>query len=454
MPSTYLHDTSFYPKDAVRFPARLETLRVGQIRNAVERKGSCLLPLATLEAISPDQPIGFDPYVDPALLGLAEKCQAVIAPPLWYCPTGYTHGGPEDGTFDMRLRAFAGYVHNVLSSLAEIGFHTVRMVAYVDPADPARSEPLLAACRFVQAHLFNDLWKDAEIGRNWWDRPDRAQIHWQRYGLEVLNRPVQPEYANLKEDLPLRLRQLTPRGLQSVVAKGYPLFVPSAVIENHGNQNPVGCDGFEARDPLMMAAGEAPAVVGPAIWFGPTGYGVSGPELATTDIDGMVYEAFMEGVIGGLAAMGFGEIVFVQVHQGSGGAQWNGTAMAAQAYRASFSAREGYGPGWATRPDSSRRGPAIISQIFPPHAQYDHAGKNETSWMLHLRPQFTDLSLLRPNDYRFCWNPGNESKLATADWGETMCKKTVAALAEIIRSKVRPVAGPAAGKQSPATNHQ
>lgn len=436
MPIPYLHDTSFFPKDEVLLPARLETLRAGQIVNAVQKKAHCLLPLATLEADAIDQPLGFDPYADEALMSLAQKSNAVIAPPIWYCPTGYTHGSPEEGTFDMPLAAFAGYVQNVLSTLYEIGFHVVKMVAYTDAKDSRRHEPLLAACRFVQANLFNDLWKDPAIGRNWWDRPDRPQLHWQRFGLESLPRPAQTGFANLEGTLPLRLQQLTPGKLRDCIARGHPLFISSAVIENHGNQNPVGCDGFEAQDPLMLAAGEAPVVVGPTIWYGPTGYGVTGPELGTTDIEGSVYEPYLEGVIRGLAAMGFGEIVFVQVHQGSGGAQWNSTAMAAQAYRASLWASEGYGgPGWCRKKTPGSRRPASVTLITPPHAQYDHAGKNETSWMLHLRPQFTDLSLLRPGDYRFCWNTGNEAKLATAEWGETMCLKTVAGLVEIIRSK-------------------
>ena len=56
--------------------------------------------------------------------------------------------------------------------------------------------------------------------------------------------------------------------------------------------------------------------------------------------------------------------------------------------------------------------------------------------MLYLRPENTDLSLLRENDYLFCWYPGDESELATAEWGESMCKKSVAGFVEVINAKV------------------
>ncbi|MDA0838808.1 MAG: creatininase family protein [Planctomycetota bacterium] len=434
MSSPYMHDTSFFPQDEVEISSRLESLRVCQITGAVAKKATCIVPVAALDASGPEQPLGFDPYKDDALIALAMKNNAIIAPVIWFCPTGYTHGKPEDGTFDMDLHAFASYLENVLTTLFAIGFQSVSMVTYVDADDPARSAPLVSACEFVRANLFNDLWKDPVIGSNWWDRPDRDEVNWQRYSRHELKRPSQPDFALQPGDRPLRLEQLTPNHLRDCIAKGYPLFIPSGVLENHGNQNPIGCDGYESQDPLLRAAEQAPAVVAPTIWFGPTCYGVSGPELATTDIDGHRYHKFVEGVITGMAAMGWQNVVFVQVHQGLGGAQANATLMAIQTYRASLAFREGFGPGWAA---DGKTAPTNVEMITPPHGQYDHAGKNETSWMLYLRPENSDLSLIRDNDYLFCWNPGGEANLATAEWGETMCRKTVAGLIEVINKKVK-----------------
>ena len=434
MSGPYLHDTSFYPDDPVEIPARLESLRPGQVRDAVAREANCIVPVAALDASGPDEPLGFEPFRDEGLLGLAREQNAIVAPPIWYCPTGYTHGKPEDGTFDMPLYAFASYLENVLTTLYALGFRSVRLATYVDEEDPARSAPLVSACDFVRANLFNDLWKEPEIGANWWDRPDRDELNWQRYAGHNLARPKQPELAAQSDELPLRLEDLTPNGLRDSVARGYPLFIPSGVLENHGNQNPIGCDAYEAQDPLLRAAARAPAVVAPTIWYGPTCYGVSGPELATTDIDGYRYHGFAAGLIRGLAAMGWRDVVFVQVHQGSGGAQWSATAMATQAYRATLASREGSGPGWAA---AGQTAPTNVEIMSPPHGQYDHAGKNETSWMLYLRPDNSDLGLVREHDYRFCWNPGHEARLASREWGETMCRKTVAGFVEEINARVR-----------------
>jgi creatinine amidohydrolase/Fe(II)-dependent formamide hydrolase-like protein len=229
-----------------------------------------------------------------------------------------------------------------------------------------------------------------------------------------------------------------PSELKEALRRGLPCFVPCGCLENHGNQNPIGCDAFEAQDPLLLAAGKVPAVVAPTVWYGPTGYAVTGPELATTDINVQVFRNYMVGVVKGLAAVGFTNIVFVQVHQGSDGPEWTAMEMAIQSYRSSLYKQPGYGPGWAARMKQSEYRHADIEVIAPPHGQYDHAGKNETSWMLHLRGKHTDLKLVRPGDYRFCWQEGDEAVKASADWGRQMTERTVEALVELIRQKTLP----------------
>ena len=206
------------------------------------------------------------------------------------------------------------------------------------------------------------------------------------------------------------------------------------VLENHGNQNPIGCDAIETQDPLLLAAAQVPAVIAPTIWYGPTAYAVSGPQLASTDINGHIFQQYMDGVVTGLANLGFRHIVFVQCHQG-GGAEQTGIDLAIHAYRARLAARPDYGPGWTTRLSADQLKHPRIELIGPPGAQYDHAGKNETSWMLNLRAPYTDLSLLRPNDYAFCWHKGGEANAATAQRGREMTDKLVARWIELFKEK-------------------
>jgi creatinine amidohydrolase/Fe(II)-dependent formamide hydrolase-like protein len=417
---------------------RLENMRPGQIRDAVAQGASCLLPVGTLESEGDDVPLGADiAALQEDLLKLAEKQKAVIAPPIWYAPTGYIMSGPDEGTFDMPLRSFAGYLEEVLITLAELGFERI-VVTLVHNAQGEES-PIHKVCKFTTANLFNDLWKRPEIGRNWWIRPDRDAIKWNRYAISQLPRRQasdRSEKAAEDVDLPLRLEQMTPSELKEAVRRGLPCFVPSGVLENHGNHNPIGCDAVEAQDPVVLAAGKAAAVVAPTIWYGPTGYAVTGPQLGTTNVDGKVHRDYMAGVVAGLASMGFKNILFVQVHQGSGGPQWTAIEMGIQEYRAGLAGR--YGPGWRKRLGTADTKHANVQVIGVPHGQYDHAGRNETSWMLYLRAQHTDLGLIRPGDYPFCWSEGGESERATAEWGREMTGKAVEGFVEIIKEKTQP----------------
>lgn len=56
---TNMHDTSIFPEDKVKLPARLETLRLGQVREAVSQQAVCLVPMTALEARGHDQAMGF-----------------------------------------------------------------------------------------------------------------------------------------------------------------------------------------------------------------------------------------------------------------------------------------------------------------------------------------------------------------------------------------------------------
>ncbi|MBI2297691.1 MAG: creatininase family protein [Armatimonadetes bacterium] len=401
-------DVSRFPPDPARLPARLELMRPGQVRDAVARQAACLLPVGVLEARG-DAPLGgrVDAQ-EAALWSLAGELGAVLAPPILYGPTGCLRSDAGAGTFDAPVEGFAGYLEAVLKTLHAVGFRRVQVVPL------SAAEPLRDAISFVLANLFNDFWKDPQFGLNWWVRPDRETLPADAFSLREL--PALPDLPEERSPVP-RLERLWPAELHEAMATRLSCFVPVGVIENHGNQCPLACDTFEALDPLLLAAAEAPCVVAPPVWYGPTGYAVTGPALATTDIDGFVYFRYFRGLVAGLAAMGFRDIVFLSVHQGAGGAQQSAERLAIQEYRATHPA-----------------GPKL-EVLSPPAGQYDHAGRNETSWMLHLHGEHTDLSLVREGDYRFCWEPGNEAKLATADRGRELCGLVTDGLKRLIRDR-------------------
>jgi len=436
---TFEPDVTKYPGDKAVLPAQLENMRPGQIRDAVAQGTPCLVPVGTLENDSDEVPLGIDREGgEYRLLSLAQEMNAVVAPTLWYSPTGYILSGPDEGTFDLPAEAFAAYIEEVLLTLRAVGFKTVQIVPLHNPQGD--NSPLIAACRFALGNIFNNLWKNPEFGQNWWIRPDRDKLNWGAFGMRQLptvsaTNPGQPATDGLC--LPLRLENMRPAELKGALQKGLPCFVPTGVLENHGNHNPIGCDAFEVQNPILEAASRAPAVIAPTIWFGPTAYAVTGPKLATTDINGVVFQRFADGVVSGLAAMGFKHIIFLHVHQG-GGAEGTGIDLAIQQYRSRLASQVGYGPGWARHLTPQEMQHPQIERIGTPGGKYDHAGKNETSWMLYLRRQYTDLSLIRPGDYPFCWEKGNEANTATAEWGRQMNEEVVANLVRLIQEKTSP----------------
>ena len=435
----YEPDLGKFPADEAEIPARLENMRPGQIRDAAARGAACLLPIGVIEAEAPDLPLGIAAaWYDQAIEAMAGEKKAVIAPPIWFGPTGYILSGPDQGTLHVPADACSRYFEETLITLGELGFQKIQVVILHDPqgADSA----LRKAVDFATGDLFNNFWKQPDVGANWWIRPDRDTINWARYSVVDLPKPPKDAApaaeAGGKIKLPLRLENMTPSQLALALKRGLPCYLPVGVLENHGNQNPVGCDAIEATEPVLQAAGKVPCVVAPTIWYGPTANAVSGPRLGSTDINGQVWHDYIRGVVAGLAAIGFRNVVIVQNHQG-GGAQRTGIELAVAEYRNELWKRPDYGAGWGKKDASTLKAPKVHF-IPPPDMPLDHAGRNETSWMLLYRPKHTRLDLIRPGDYPFCWEKNGESDKASLEWGREMSGALVERWIKIMKSHVQP----------------
>lgn len=421
----YKPDIKNFPKDAVVLPAHLENMRAGQIRDALAQKATCLLPVGTLETAFNTLSLGNADAMNDSLLQLAKRGKTVIAPPIWYTPTGYILNSAENGTFDISIDAFTLYLESVMNNLVEMGFVKIKIVVLNN--SKGENSPLFRCARFAAANMFNNLWKRPDYGKCWWiDTLRNTNPVWSYYSVVSFTSPTGADNSK-KNDMvkPMRLESMTPEQTKNAVKRNLICFVPSGVIENHGNQNPVGCDAIEAETPLLLAATQADAVIAPTIWYGPTGYAVTGTDLGTINIDGDIYRNYVSGVLYGLTEMGFKKINIIQVHQGQSGTQWGSTDLAVQECQVRYSRENPHNAGVFTEP-------ASYKIMNPPLAVYDHAGKNETSWMLYYRPEYTDISLIHPNDYMFCWEKGNESKKATFEWGKTMSDRTVNELVQMI----------------------
>lgn len=442
-------DISKFPDDKVTLPARLENMRPGQIRSAVAEGAPCIVPVGVMEAIADDVPLGMDRvHGEDRLMAMAKQMNAVVAPTIWYAPTGYINSGPSDGTFSLCGDDFSQYVKEVLAALHEVGFAPVIIVPVNNPQ--GKNSPLMSACRFAVGELFNEVWKDPELGENWYIRPDMDKLPWGDRRFRILDLPAESKKEmtpGQKQMLPhpfmkrpLKLEQMTPKEVKRALAMGLPCFVPVGVLETHGNQNPIGVDSIQVQDPLILAAEKEWAVIAPTVWYGPTARACGNPKLGNLDISGQVFEKHMEGIVNGLAAMGFKNIGFWSMHQG-GGAHPTGIEQAIARYHSDLALRPEYGPGWAKRLKPSEMKHSNVEQINIGGGGYDHAGKYETSWMLYLRPQNTRLSLLRKGDYNYCWSPNDESKDATYERGKEMCEKVVGNAILLFREKRAKVTG-------------
>lgn len=412
----YTPDTTNFPVDKATFPSLLENMRPGQIRDAVAQGAYIILPVGVMSSTTNDVPLGAkEAAVQQALNTSIGADKAIVAPALWYAPSGYLQGGAKDGSFDMPTLDFVKYLEEVALELEAMGFKMVKIT--VLDTGQGENSLMYAACKYAAGDLFNAYWRQPAGGKGWWINPQSKIMAWEKVSVQLLKLPAPEPAANAAPRvLPLRLEQMRPSELRTAIAEGLPCFVPVGVIENHGNQNPVACDTIEAQDPLVLAAAKAPVVVAPTVWFGGTAFAATGEELGTTDITGEVFYRYMLGVTKGLTAMGFKNIVYIHVHQGGGSQDTALKLIAKEINRPEVAADFSLG---------KPRYQVKVQEMGAPGGTYDHAGKNETSWMLYHRGPFTDLSLLRPNDYPFNWYPGDESKLATKEWGQQMTELVV-----------------------------
>ena len=121
----YEPDISKFPADEAEIPARLENMRPGQIRDAAAKGAVCLLPIGVIEAEAPDQPLGIDAaWYDRAIVAMATEKKAIIAPPIWFGPTGYILSGPDQTVKRQMIReieACSSKLRNIPIYLSRFG---------------------------------------------------------------------------------------------------------------------------------------------------------------------------------------------------------------------------------------------------------------------------------------------------------------------------------------------
>jgi creatinine amidohydrolase len=233
----------------------------------------------------------------------------------------------------------------------------------------------------------------------------------------------------------MRLRDTLLAELQAAVGDGRPLFVPAGCVECHGNHLPLGTDTLIAEAVVERVAACVGGLVAPTIDFGPTGYAVSGPGQGTVDVPAEAFYPYAKGVLAGLRRLGFAQIFVVVHHQDLNGAEASSFHLAQAALFDELHRERGEG-WWGERSDWPRQEITVLPTILPDVEDAvlgDHAGRTETSLIMHLRPELVDLERLKRGDHWYAWEPGRESASATSAEGEHLLSLMVDSVAGAVR---------------------
>jgi creatinine amidohydrolase/Fe(II)-dependent formamide hydrolase-like protein len=241
----------------------------------------------------------------------------------------------------------------------------------------------------------------------------------------------------------MHLKHLHPDQLRHTVQAGYPLLVPAGCIETHGPHMAIGHDTIIVEEICDRIAAAMDVVIAPSFDYGPTGYALGGPDDGTIDPNYDAFGGLVKSILHNFIEMGFQRIVVIIMHQGMGAPLAQSFSKAAAELSFEGMLEKGYPRGWwadAKFKDEAAWGriqvePMILPAASPP-AGGDHAGYNETSFLLATRPELVDQSKLDENAPWYCHENEEESSWsANADHGQAMVDAVVAAWVERLGGK-------------------
>ena len=224
--------------------------------------------------------------------------------------------------------------------------------------------------------------------------------------------------------------ELLPHEFEERLAQRPVGYLPIGTLEWHGVQNALGADFIQARGVFERAAKRFGGIVFPPLWLAPDRISAAedGPDLIGMDTaDVTTPNRQLPG-----SCYWIPKGLFLSVVE----------AILAQAKRAGFRCvvADGHGPSrgaWGEMVDSWEKqfGLLLISATRDFRGQWrtqmDHAGRNETSIMMAVRPDLVDLSQL-PTD-RAVWPQGvggEDPRDSTPGFGDELIEATVALIGQ------------------------
>jgi creatinine amidohydrolase len=210
-------------------------------------------------------------------------------------------------------------------------------------------------------------------------------------------------------------------------------YLPLGTIEWHGMQNGLGADLIQSRGLFRLAAERFGGIVFPSLWIGPDRITTLENGLTLIGMDTADETNPHQQLPGSCYWISKG--VFISVLE----------AIIIQAKRVGFKCilADGHGPSrnvWNEMIDGWEKqyNIKLLSAIrdFPNDTwktQNDHAGKNETSIMMAIRPDLVDLNKL-PNDEKI-WPKGiagEDPRYSTSNYGKQLIEQTLKEIGEKI----------------------
>ena len=233
----------------------------------------------------------------------------------------------------------------------------------------------------------------------------------------------------------MHLKHLRPYQLKDMVAQGHPLLVPAGCIETHGPHMAIGHDTLIVEEICDRVAARTATVIAPSFDYGPTGYALGGPADGTIDPDYDAFGRLVKSILRNFIEMGFRKIYIIIMHQGMNAPLALAFSKAASELSFELVLDKGHQRGWwGDREALDQVGtwgghvdvqPMILPEASPP-AGGDHAGFNETSFLLATRPELVEQDRLDDNAPWYCrQHEEKNSWSANAEHGQAMVDAVV-----------------------------
>ena len=245
----------------------------------------------------------------------------------------------------------------------------------------------------------------------------------------------------------MELAKALPHQFEIAIEQKWPLLVPTGCVEYHGPHMPLGSDTLITQTLLQRVGERLECMLASPIWYGPTGYAVSGPTQGTMDVSTERFGRHVKDILSSFWEMGFHWIIVCIHHQQMDGPEALSIRQAAAEVTFEYSLKARGESWWGKAPlpveDNVFERLQVWPSVLPAAAEKgvvmaDHAGYYETSLVMAAYPKLVDVARLGMNPPWYSVTPDSKARKATVEDGERMWQAMVSAWVDQIHTLTRP----------------